>query len=173
MARDFEHDGDENRTGRVNPYRSGMKEPPLEGADWGQGDFGYYGSWGNQGNWGNQTYFQGVEGSDEARGGHGSGPNRRVVLERNYARYAGIGPRNYRRADERVWEDINERLTAHPDIDASDIDVTVEDGVVTLNGTVNSRGARRLAEEIIDDIRGIKDIHNKLKTRTEVPAAVL
>lgn len=32
-------------------------------------------------------------------------------------RFMGRGPRNWQRSDERIKEDINERLTEHPDID--------------------------------------------------------
>jgi hypothetical protein len=57
--------------------------------------------------------------------------------------YAGRGPRGYRRADERIREDICERLTYHPEIDASEMEVTVSNSEVTLTGTVESRAMKR------------------------------
>ena len=63
-------------------------------------------------------------------------------------RYAGVGPRGYRRSDERIQEDVNELLTADPNIDASDIEVRVEAGVVTLTGVVEDRASKRLAEDL-------------------------
>src|SRR5579884_2129826 len=44
--------------------------------------------------------------------------------------YAGRGPRNYKRSDERIQEDVNEQLTLHPGIDATDIEVSVHEGDV-------------------------------------------
>src|SRR5688572_4385571 len=35
--------------------------------------------------------------------------------------FSGRGPRNYKRSDERIQEDINEQLTRHPMIDATEI----------------------------------------------------
>jgi osmotically-inducible protein OsmY len=82
-----------------------------------------------------------------------------------YGAYAGRGPRNYQRSDERVREDVNERLTIDPRIDASDIDVQVQSGEVTLGGMVDDRRTRRLAEEIIEDLPGVRDVRNELRLR--------
>jgi hypothetical protein len=77
--------------------------------------------------------------------------------------FAGRGPRNYQRSDDRIREDVNERLTADARIDASDIEVRVQNGEVTLSGTVNDGRTRRLAEEIIEDMPGVRDVHNDLR----------
>jgi hypothetical protein len=79
--------------------------------------------------------------------------------------YFGRGPRGYRRSDERIREEINDRLTWHPDVDASDIEVRVEAGEVTLTGVVEDRRAKRLAADIADDVFGVQDVHNELKVR--------
>jgi BON domain-containing protein len=83
----------------------------------------------------------------------------------NRESYFGRGPRGYRRSDERIREEINDRLTWHPDIDASDIEVRVENGEATLIGVVEDRRAKRLAADIADDVFGIQDVHNQLKVR--------
>ena len=57
----------------------------------------------------------------------------------------GRGPRNYQRSDQRIRDDVIERLTLHGDIDASDMQVEVNDGQVTLKGMVETRRERRLA----------------------------
>jgi osmotically-inducible protein OsmY len=75
----------------------------------------------------------------------------------------GRGPKNYRRSDERIEEEINERLERDPQIDATDIVVTVKDGEVTLSGTVESRRVKRLAEDLVDDVYGVKDVQNRLR----------
>ncbi|MBS1819671.1 MAG: BON domain-containing protein [Acidobacteria bacterium] len=77
--------------------------------------------------------------------------------------FAGRGPRNYQRSDDRIREDVNERLTDDARIDASDIDVQVRNGEVTLSGTVDERRTRRLAEEIIENIPGVRDVRNDLR----------
>src|SRR5882724_11631017 len=51
--------------------------------------------------------------------------------------FRGRGPRGYKRSDDRIREDVNDRLSDQPRLDASGIDVTVNNGVVTLSGTVN------------------------------------
>ncbi|WP_109050650.1 BON domain-containing protein [Azospirillum sp. TSA6c] len=79
------------------------------------------------------------------------------------ARYRGVGPRNYRRSDERILEDINERLTDDHHIDASDIGVRVEGGEVTLSGTVGDRAARRRAEDIAESVSGVGHVQNDLR----------
>lgn len=92
------------------------------------------------------------------------------------ARYRGVGPRNYRRSDERILEDINERLTDDRHIDASDVGVAVEGGEVTLSGTVADRAARRRAEDIAESVSGVGHVQNDLRvagrTATDRNAAV-
>ena len=77
--------------------------------------------------------------------------------------HRGRGPKGYRRSDERIAEEVNERLTDHHDIDATHVEVKVENGEVTLQGTVASRRAKRLAEDIADSVRGVVDVMNLLR----------
>ena len=53
----------------------------------------------------------------------------------------------------------------HPDIDPSDIEVSVAKGIVTLAGTVEDRHEKRLAEYIVEDVLGVDDVENRLKVR--------
>src|SRR5690242_1928486 len=78
-------------------------------------------------------------------------------------RFTGRGPRGYQRSDERIREDINERLTEHPEIDASDIEVQVKGGEVTLTGTVDRRQTKRMAEDLCENVSGVKEVHNQLR----------
>ena len=78
-------------------------------------------------------------------------------------RFSGRGPRNYKRSDQRIQEDVYERLSMQNEIDASDITVEVHDGVVTLSGTVEDRRAKRLAEDIAEQVLGVKDVKNELR----------
>ncbi len=84
-------------------------------------------------------------------------------------RHAGRGPRNYQRSDDRIREDIIQRLTDHPDIDASDLDVEVKNGEVTLNGTVDERRARHLAEDLVDRVWGVRDVRNEIRVKRNEP----
>ena len=77
--------------------------------------------------------------------------------------YAGRGPKGYRRSDERIQEDICERLTEHPSIDASDIEVVVGAGDVTLTGRVESRAVKHLTEVMVETVSGVKEVHNQLR----------
>ena len=91
---------------------------------------------------------------------------RRRTEERGHSQgqsHRGRGPRNYRRSDERIKEDINDRLTDYPYLDASDIEAEVSNGEVTLTGTVESRYAKRMAEDIAEDISGVKHVENRLR----------
>ena len=76
--------------------------------------------------------------------------------------YRGRGPANYRRSDERLRDDVCERLTDAADVDATDIDVEVEEGVVLLSGRIDSRRAKRRAEDIAADANGVDDVINRL-----------
>jgi hypothetical protein len=88
-----------------------------------------------------------------------------VASEHRRGRFFGHGPKGYRRSDERIREDINDRLTVHPDIDASDIEVSVSHGIATLSGTAEDRHEKRLAELITEDVWGVDDVDNRLKVR--------
>jgi osmotically-inducible protein OsmY len=79
--------------------------------------------------------------------------------------FAGRGPRGYQRPDERIREELNDRLTAHGLIDATDIECRVANGEVTLTGYVDSRAAKRAAEDIADDLYGVREVHNQLRVR--------
>jgi len=87
------------------------------------------------------------------------------AMHRGEGQFAGRGPRNYKRSDNRIEEDINERLTQHGMVDASDIEVTVQNGEVTLRGSVDNRQAKRTAEDIVDSVFGVKDVTNQIKVK--------
>jgi hypothetical protein len=87
------------------------------------------------------------------------------AMQRREGQFAGRGPRNYKRSDERIEEDINERLTRHAMVDATEIEVTVKDGEVTLRGFVDNRQAKRTAEDIVDAVSGVKEVTNQLKVK--------
>jgi BON domain len=79
-------------------------------------------------------------------------------------------PRNYRRSDARIAEDVNDRLMLEDELDPSATEVRVESGVVILTGSVQSRFEKRLAEELADSVAGVADVDNRLQIRASQPA---
>ena len=81
--------------------------------------------------------------------------------------YVGRGPKGYRRSDDRIKEDVCDRLTESGELDASDIEVTVAGGEVTLEGEAQDRQAKLIAEELADGVAGVTDVHNRIRVRRE------
>lgn len=81
--------------------------------------------------------------------------------------FTGRGPKGYRRSDERIAEDVNEALAQHPDLDASEIEVKVQNGDVTLSGTVEDRRYKRMAEDAAERCSGVNDVHNQIRVQRE------
>jgi hypothetical protein len=82
-----------------------------------------------------------------------------------YGPYTGAGPRNYQRPDERILDDVHERMTRHGQLDASKIIVKAENGDVTLEGSVDTRRMKHLAEDIAASVPGVFDVHNYLRVQ--------
>lgn len=82
--------------------------------------------------------------------------------------HRGRGPKNYARSDERICDDINDRLTEDVWIDASEIEVTVTSGEVVLSGTVEDRPSKRRAEDCAEDVSGVKHVQNNLRYQSGV-----
>lgn len=72
-------------------------------------------------------------------------------------------PRGYQRADERIRDDVYDRLCGRTGADASDVTVTVHEGEVTLTGTVPTRDDKRRIEVVAEQVLGVKDIFNRLR----------
>lgn len=90
---------------------------------------------------------------------------RRHEDERRADSHRGRGPRGYTRPDDRIRDDLNDRLTDDPYIDASDIDIAVANGEVTLSGAVDHRSVRRRAEDLAESISGVTHVQNNLRVR--------
>ena len=89
-----------------------------------------------------------------------------AMLDRMEGRQRGPvrPPRGYQRADERIREDVCERLMEGP-VDVGDVEVTVSNGEVTLSGTVVERWEKRAIEDIAGNVRGVHDVHNRVRVR--------
>jgi len=82
--------------------------------------------------------------------------------------YAGRGPQGYTRSDERIREDVCDRLSWNDEVDATDIIVRVQSGEVTLEGSVETRRMKRLAEDIAEDVPGVIDVHNTVRVKKPI-----
>lgn len=77
------------------------------------------------------------------------------------------GPKGYTRSDERIHEEVCERI-ARSGVNADDVEVRVEKREVTLTGTVGSREEKWWLEEVVDDVFGVEEVHNQVRvSRTE------
>jgi osmotically-inducible protein OsmY len=79
--------------------------------------------------------------------------------------YSGRGPRGYQRTDERIREEVCDRLTDDPRVDASDIEVSIKGGELTLSGSVRTREEKRFAEDVVERTTGVREINNHLRVR--------
>ena len=141
-----------------------------------------------RGNYGDYTDYRssGLRFEDEAQGRYGSHTEAwddnqdyrsgkslgRRDLRDTGSEYAGgshrgKGPQNYKRDDSRIKDDVNDSLTDHHNIDASNINVEVKDGNVILSGHVDNRQAKREAETAIDYISGVNNVENRIHVRSE------
>jgi hypothetical protein len=80
----------------------------------------------------------------------------------------GRGPRVWR-SDARLLEDVSDALAAHGRLDASDVEVSVKQAEVTLEGTVPDREQKRLAEDLASACTGVRDVHNRLRVQRDEP----
>ena len=88
--------------------------------------------------------------------------------------YSGLGERverargrlaGYRRSDQRVYEDACERLIDEAQIEIEEIEVSVEDGIVKLEGSVPTRWMKFAAEDAVAEVAGVQDVDNHLNVR--------
>lgn len=86
--------------------------------------------------------------------------------------HRGRGPKNYQRSDDRIRDDINDRLSDDHYLDASEINVQVSECDVTLTGTVNDRTDKRRAEDIAESVLGVKNVQNQLRVQQTVTTNV-
>jgi hypothetical protein len=67
-------------------------------------------------------------------------------------------------SDRVLWAVIVERLEDQRGLDLRDVEVLVEDGEVTLNGTVRRKEDKRRIEDIAD-LDGVRHVQNNLRVR--------
>jgi hypothetical protein len=73
------------------------------------------------------------------------------------------GPKGYVRSDERVREEVCERLWHDPHVDVSEVSVEVDDGQIRLAGTVPDRRMKHRIEDIAASCAGSHEVQNRIK----------
>lgn len=131
------------------------------GRDFGGGlGQGFGGSWGQ--GYGGSTYPTGY--AEELGGDQGWTDARfDAPFDAGRGPYAGRGPKGWRRSDERLREEVCERLSENRLLDARGIEVEVDDGAVTLRGAVPGASDPRLAEMLVRDTAGVREVVNELR----------
>jgi osmotically-inducible protein OsmY len=81
--------------------------------------------------------------------------------------HTGKGPKGFERSDRDIQNEVSRRMAQNGQLDASGIDVNVNNCEVTLSGLVNSRQDKRLAEDIADSVFGVEDVHNQLRVNKQ------
>jgi osmotically-inducible protein OsmY len=83
----------------------------------------------------------------------------------------GRGPRSTENAqalgdeDTRIWNEVSACLSDDWYVDGTEITLSVDNGEVTLDGVVENRAEKRLAEDCADSVPGVVDVHNRLRIR--------
>jgi len=109
----------------------------------------------------------GGEAGDEAGEDRGDG-----LLGKVQEKLAGGGeevaaePKTYSRTDERIRDDVHERLKDDPFLDASGIQVIVTDGEVTLAGAVSGSADKRRAQDLTENVSGVSQVKNELRVES-------
>ena len=91
-----------------------------------------------------------------------SGPTAGAVEEERGPHW-GKGPKGYERNDERTRAEVCDAIAYQGQIDATDVEVKVERGLVTLSGTVAVREHKRALERLVEQCRGVHEVCNELR----------
>jgi osmotically-inducible protein OsmY len=142
-------------SGAGGNYRSGSGgEYRARGETWGRHDYGRSGGGEERGWW--------DRAADEVSSWFG---DEDAARRRRMDEHRGRGPKGYTRSDDRIREDVSDRLTDDWMVDASDIEIQVSSSEVTLTGTVESREAKRRAEDIAESVSGVRHVQNNLRVK--------
>ena len=168
-GRGYDRDEDYGQSGRYRRQRDAgyYDEPESRGGgrsyrDWndpresGRG----YGRPFEEGGYGG-GYGQDREQYGQPEGGRGY----EQTYGQGHGQYSGRGPKGYTRSDDRIKEDVCDRLTDDADVDASNIEVSARNCEVTLSGTVDTREAKRRAEDCAESVSGVRHVQNNLRVQ--------
>lgn len=141
--------------------RGGYRGDAYSGYPYGPAGSGMFG-YGNYGDY--DRYGRSFSREDLGNGRDDRGPFERMGdrLKEGWQRMIGKGPKGYTRSDERIRDDVCDRLMQGW-VNAENVEVTVEKGEVTLAGQVEHRQDKRAIEDIAESVLGVTEIHNQLR----------
>ena len=64
--------------------------------------------------------------------------------------------------DDRITDQVRMRLAGDPDVKGGAFDVTVQNGVVTIKGRVDSDKGKSKATKLAKKVKGVKEVDNEL-----------
>jgi hypothetical protein len=149
------HGEDRGNQSYREPGRSSFGGYGTGGAGSGRNESGSYGGGGDH-----RTPFGGSGGGEYRSGGGSQGGG---MGGWGRPSYSGRGPKDYKRSDDRIREEISDRLTDDHHVDASEVSVQVQNGEVTLTGMVPDREQKRRAEDLAEAVSGVTDVTNHLR----------
>ena len=69
-------------------------------------------------------------------------------------------------SDDMIYDRVIRKLVNDPDLKTNSLDVTVNERVVTVTGVVANEKLRRRVEKVIRDVKGVKEVVNRVTIRT-------
>lgn len=141
-----------NQDSYPGTYERGQFYSPHSRSEY--GNFSGYGMGGNAGGGYSGGGYSG--GSSGGYSGQGQGGRSQQRADRK-------GPKGYTRSDERVKEDLCERLTDAYDLEVENVTIEVKDGKVSISGTVPERHMKHRIEDIASTCSGVKDVENNVR----------
>jgi hypothetical protein len=97
--------------------------------------------------------------ADLSRGGAGTNWNSGI------GNHYGRGPKDWKLNDQQIKVKVSEILLHSHDVDPSEMEIEVEDAVVTLKGFISSLGMKRIAEDLVLSIPFVEDVFTQLKIK--------
>lgn len=153
--------GNDFRSGSSRPYGSGEYGRSFDSRGYEDRGYGEYNrndrNMNRDRDWWDRT-------TDEVSSWFGDeDAERRRRMDKMNGPHRGKGPKGYTRSDDKIRDDINDKLYHDSYVDAGDIEVTVSNGEVTLTGTVDSRDTKHRAEDLAEEVTGVNNVSNNLK----------
>lgn len=112
---------------------------------------------------GNRSWWDKTKDEVSSWVGDEDAERRRRMDEQRAGMHRGKGPKGYRRSEERIREDVCERLSEDDRLDASEIQVQVQGEEVILSGSVHDKEQKRRAEDVVESILGVKNVDNRIR----------
>jgi hypothetical protein len=149
-----------------DPWQGGSESPSFGGQrPYGRDLYSDSGASRHETDWQSGSAGRGMQ-SVYSSGGASGSPGYEGGM-RNRGGFAGRGPKDYQRSDERIREEICDRMTDDDGLDASEVAIQVKQGEVTLSGTVTSRDQKRRAEDLAEGISGVREVTNNIRVARE------